>query len=197
MWAKRCKNVGIYQNRIVSQLKEIFGSDQVELEWSVVKGSRDAWTRDLYCPVIDIAVGPFNKKRDGYVDREKINRAYLNHKYFAEKLQNATGTKIDYKYLNANPRCLFAIEIENERDAKAMLGSIVNAAAVGKIGIMVAFNRKSHNSLIKLRKYLQFIKAVHKVQEDISKNVIIISKNKFAAILGQSRISDISNSAST
>lgn len=197
MWAKRCKNVGIYQNRIVSQLKEIFGSDQVELEWSVAKGSRDDWTRDLYCPIIDVAVGPFNIKRDVYVDREKIDRAYLKYKYFAEKLQNATGTKIEDEYLNTNPRCLFAIEIENEGDAKVRLGSIVNAAAVGKIGIMVAFTRESRNSLIKLRKYFRLIKAVQKIKEDISKNVIIISKNKFAAILEQSRISDISNSAST
>jgi hypothetical protein len=195
MWAKQCKNVEIYQNRIVSQLKGIFGKRRVKSEWSVAKGSRDAWTRDLYCPIIDIAVGPFNTKRNVYVDREKINRAYLKYKYFAEKLQNATGTKIDDECLNANPRCLFAIEIENETDAKAMLGSIVNAAAVGKIGIMVAFNRKSYSYLIKLRKYLRFIKDVHKVQEDISKNVIIISKNEFAAILERSRISDISNSA--
>lgn len=187
----------IYQKRIVSQLKEIFGSDQVKSGWSVASESRDAWTRDLYCPIIDVAVGPFNKKRDVNVDREKINRAYSRYKYFAEKLQNATGIKIDDEYLNRNPRCLFAIEIENKGSRKHRLGSIVNAAAVGKVGIVVAFTIESRNSLIKLRKYLRFIKAVQKIQEDISKNVIIISKNKFAAILEQSRISDISNSAPT
>lgn len=172
-----------FKEKIVTWLKEIFGRNQVKPEWDVAENSRDDLSRDLYCPRIDIAVGPFNIHRNVVRDREIINNAYLQHRYFIDKL-NAIGDRaISDEHLNKNPRCLLAIEVENRGSRKHRLGSIVNAAAIGKVGLLVAFTAESYNSLRKIREYLQFITDVRKVEEDISKNVIIISKDDFSRIL--------------
>jgi len=172
-----------YKREIASKLVRIFGANQVKLEWDVAKNSRDDFTRKLYCPRIDIAIGPFNIKRDVDRDRGEINAAYSRHRYFINKLNAASDIKISAEHLNENPRCLFAIEIENTGSRKSRLGSIANAAVIGKIGIIVAFTEKSNKSLKKIREYLRFATYARKTKENISKNVVIISKNDFLGVL--------------
>lgn len=48
------------QNEMFAQLKRLFGDDNVFKEWDVAKNSKDAYTRELYCPRVDFAVGRFN-----------------------------------------------------------------------------------------------------------------------------------------
>lgn len=180
------ESVKEYREKIVPQLSRLFGTNQVISEWDVAKDSRDALGRKLYCPRIDIAVGPFNTDKNvikNIKNREMINNAYLRYKNFICKLNSASDGKISPEHLNKNPRCFLAIEIENTGNRKHRLGSIVNAAAIGKVGIIVTFTKESNNSFRKIRKYLQFIRDVKKIEEDISKNVIMISKNDFSNVL--------------
>ena len=179
----RSRSVKEYQEEIVSKLRRMFGTNQVISEWNVAKDSRDALGRKLYCPRIDIAVGPFNIDGNVVRNREMIDNAYLRYENFICKLNSVSDGKISTEHLNKNPRCFLAIEIENTGTRKHRLGSIVNAAAIGKVGIIVTFTKESNNSFRKIRKYLQFIRNVKKIVEDISKNVIIISKNDFSNIL--------------
>ena len=172
-----------YQEKIVPQLKWMFGTNQVIPEWNVGKDSRDDLGRKLYCPRIDIAVGPFNIDGNWVRNREMIDNTYLRYENFICKLNSASDEKISTEHLNRNPRCFLAIEIENTGSRKHRLGSIVNVAAIGKVGIIVTFTNESNNSFRKIRKYLQFVKTVEKIEEDISKNVIIISKNDFSNVL--------------
>lgn len=183
MVSSRNDNVTEFKGEIASKLRELFGADQVIPEWDVAKDSRDAWNRDLYCPRIDIAVGPFNIDGNVVENREIINNAYARYTHIIDRLNAASDRKISEEHLNRNPRCLLAIEIENTGSRKHRLGSLVNAAAIGKVGIVIAFTNESYTSLGKIREYLQFILDARKVEGDISKNVIIISKNDFLNVL--------------
>lgn len=178
------ETVNGYKDRIIPLLEQIFGEKQVKKEWDVAKNARDAYTRELYCPKIDIAVRPFNINGKVEKNKEMIDSTYLRHKRFINKLSSVSGSKIRAEH-NRNPRCFLAIEIENKGDRKPRLGSIVNAAILGKAGIIVTFTKESDNSLRKIKKFLRFAKKVHKTEVDISKNVIIITKEDFFKALGE------------
>ena len=60
-----------YQDRVYLSLSRIFGERNVEKEWDAAKDSRDAFTRELYSPRLDIAVKPFNT--DGNIDCNNQN----------------------------------------------------------------------------------------------------------------------------
>jgi hypothetical protein len=174
-----------YIREILLPLKRLFGANQVIPEWDVTSGSLDDFTRQLYCPRIDIAVGPFNVNGNITRNREVIDDAYFQHEDLIKKLSAADKRKMLDEHLNKNPRCLLAIEVENRGSRKHRLGSIVNVAALGKVGIIIAFTNESYRSLEKLREYLRFISRVRKIERDISKNVIIISRDNFSRILDE------------
>jgi len=57
---KTSKEVEEYQELVCNSLQRIFGETNVKKEWNVAKDSRDDFTRELYYPRLDIAIGPFN-----------------------------------------------------------------------------------------------------------------------------------------
>ncbi len=63
---------------------------------------------------------------------------------------------------NRNSRCLIAIEIENTNSKKHMMGSIVNAASLGRIGIGVAYCDSAMRTFLGIVNYLNFLKRVEK-----------------------------------
>lgn len=89
--------------------------------------------------------------------------------------------------LNENPRCFLVIEKEKETKQKPVLGSIVNASALGKIGIMIADDsdndeRSQYRRLTKIRRYLRFTTIVKKTGK-VANNSIILPKEEFLNIL--------------
>lgn len=51
---------------------------------------------------------------------------------------------------NANARCLLAIEIETASTKKHNMGSIVNAAYLGRIGIAIGYSEKALKAFLRI-----------------------------------------------
>ena len=172
-----------YQVKVCGYLCNIFGQDNVRREWDVATDSQDAYTRKLYCPRLDIAVGPFNI--DGNVDEnnDRIKEAVDSNKDFIDNVLRLSGLSpgdVDsfLRQENKNPRCFLAIEIEKSGSRKHMVGNIVNASILGAFGIIIPFDDKALSAYRKIDAYLDFAAKVGKTKE-IFKNVLIINKEKF------------------
>jgi hypothetical protein len=169
-----------YQDKITKLLSKIFGESSVDKEWDVAKNSQDEFTRNLYCPRIDIAVGPFNKTRDVEINIEGINNAHKQFRSFIGGLNMISEVRL--KACNENPRCFIAIEIEKRGTRKHMLGDIINASSIGKIGIIVPWDDKARNAFERIKRYLDFIKTVKKTSYS-PKNLLIVRRNKLKQFL--------------
>ena len=66
----------INQDTIHNRLNEVFGQAHVHKEWDVAKDSQDNYTRKLYCPRIDFAVGPFNIDRNLDENNDRISQKF-------------------------------------------------------------------------------------------------------------------------
>ncbi len=151
-------------------LLDIF-SNEIIAEWPIVRGASDALSeRDLhYCPCIDYAIGPFNI--DGYVNHNQnvIQEEYDDYQHIFEPLQ-----QIDRRIVtNSNPRCFVAIELERSTGPKHRMGSIINAGAVGKIGIVIGLGDSAFRSLKRIREFLIRLKGIGKIEYSPD-NVIIV-----------------------
>lgn len=171
---------GKYQDKIAKLLSRILGQSNVKKEWDVAKNSQDAFNRDLYCPRIDIAVGPFNKTIDVENNIREIENVHRQFRPFIRGLQRISDRTL--QNYNENPRCFLAIEIEKMGTRKHMLGDIVNASSLGKIGIIVPFDDKAYKAFKRIRKYLDFIKTVKKTSYG-PKNLLIIPRTQLKTFL--------------
>lgn len=172
-----------YQNQVVGSLEKIFGETNVIKEWHVAKGSRDNFTRELYCPRLDVAVGPFNIRGWGEEDRRQIVR-HLNRRRQLIKAFWGVAENRDYGFehftrkRNVNPRCLLAIEIENSGSSKHMLGNIANVSILGSVGIVVPFTKEKLALCKRIRRYVDFAARVEKIKS-VFENVLIVNKDDF------------------
>ena len=196
---------------ILAALIHVFGVCNALPEWNVGLNSRD-YLRYLrqYCPRVDFAVKPLNTSDD---DDEisnanrRISDAYAFHEPLIDSLRSkdeelerelylseATDDErlrlerrlFEFK-LNENPRCFLVIEKEKETKQKHILGSIVNASALGLVGIIVADDgdndeRPRYRRLTKIRRYLRFTTIVKKTA-GVANNSIILPKEEFLNIL--------------
>lgn len=157
-------------------------SNQVKAEWQIVRDATDVLSeRDLhYCPCLDYAIGPFNI--DGYVDNNKIRiqEEYRNNQHIFERLQS-----IDRRIIqNDNPRCLVAIELERSTGPKHRMGSIINASAMGKVGVVIGLGPSAHRSLIRIREFLGILKGIGKIDYSPD-NVIITEFSQIEQVLSE------------
>ena len=83
---------------------------------------------------------------------------------------------------NSNARCLMAIEIENEVSRKHLVGSLINAADLGRIGIIVARTPEKLRAFFNLSKYLLFLRSAEKPTFDTN-NFLILNKEQFQTCL--------------
>lgn len=185
-----CKD---FQNRIYNQLLITLSENcEVKNEWVAFHGYRNH-----YSPRVDIAVGPFSViagdnqvgQYDSLILNDTINT--FIRRAFDFHIQNIGDEYLneieipDYHQLtnlNYNARCFLAIEIENNNSKKHILGSIVNAASLGRVGIGVAYNDRTLRTFIRLLNYLGFLKRVGKNTYNTT-NFLILTKDQMESIL--------------
>jgi len=160
-------SVAAYQSDLLKRFALHFGHDIVETEWRTFPGDSSH-----YAPRIDVAVGPFaygNIKLDA-----QFNMMADEHAGFIEALHaaNEVNRRVldpDFErpagrlgHFNANARCFIAVEIEHRVTRKHLLGGAINAAALGRIAIVVGWTPDKVRALAKLVKYFDFLESVHK-----------------------------------
>ena|SRR5947209_13114493 len=149
------------------------------VEWPADYKSQDSWKNNrIYTPRLDIAVGPFNTDANIDVNKQKIEQKYEENMSFISNLQARKSPPTSSAGPNSNPRCFLAVEIENTGTRKHRLGSILNAAALGKVGIVVGWNREVTKSLTRIDDYLTYLYTVGKLVTRPPRP-IIIDKSSF------------------
>ena len=169
--------------------------------WRAFAGYR----RSIYSPVLDIAVGPlaisglryeerynkmvhtFNQLIDRWVSTFKENwQTYVEDNNYW-RVPPDSCSPVGYEDFigyeaNRNARCFIAIEIENETTRKHLMGSIVNAGALGRVGILVAWKDEVLRAAIRMREYFDFLQQAQKRTFNMS-GVIVLSKDQFTNCL--------------
>lgn len=188
-------SVKAYQTYVKNSLHRIMNPYEAKEEWNVAKDSQDAFTRELYSPRLDVAVGPFNI--DGNIERnnKKIRRAANRHQSFIEQLiccseLESPSFDIFLRRRNKNPRCFLAIEIENSGSSKHMLGDIANVSIIGSIGIVIPFNEKKQSLCERIKRYVRFCSSVGKI-DNVFTNVLVISKEDFHRVIRENLKSSV------
>jgi hypothetical protein len=181
-----------YQSTILDLLSVKFQELEICDEWRAFKG-----LNYIYSPRVDIAVGPFSD-RSGYNKIQEYNQLILNVEInkFLKRIYDIHIENIGNDWLyeikipefnnvllkNQNARCLLAIEIENSSTKKHIMGSMINAASLGRIGIGIAYNASALRTFKRLLNYLAFLKRVEKNTYDTT-NFLIITKEQFLSVI--------------
>jgi hypothetical protein len=170
-----------YQEVIANSLRRIYA--EVKTEWASL-----ADEMNMYCPRVDIAVGPFATNQSFITEYDALmesSRGFINGiiDYHLENLDiHDDGDRArlfdELKSKNQNARCLMAIEIENKVSRKHLMGSAINAAALGRIGIAVAWTSEKLRAFVKLQEYLRFLDSVGKNTFDTT-NLLILNSTQF------------------
>ena len=184
---KRGREVRTYQEKVYSYLKRIFGENNAKKEWDVAKDSTDDFIRKLYCPRLDLAVGPFNIDRKVTYNNTEIEETIEYYRSFIEKMFNYSEQRNGNfdEFLNKrniNPRCFLAIEIENSGTSKYMLGNIANVSIIGSIGVVIPFNDRQLSNCKRIIEYVDFATEVKKIKA-IFENILVIDKEVFLKVL--------------
>ena len=179
-----------YQNHIYHLLQTKL--NEVEKEWIAFKGNE---YHNQYSPRVDIAVGPFSIEQERiweYNDLvEQGNIRFFLHRVYdfhVENIRNMCSNEITIPIFNEliiknqNARCFLAFEIENKTSRKHILGSIVNAASLGRVGVGIAYSEKVLITFIRILNYLGFLKPVEKNTYDTT-NFLIITKEQMLTLV--------------
>ncbi len=171
-----------YQAQLQEKLSAIFPALPVEIEWAAMTDERA-----LYSPRLDAAVGPFATQRIYIDEYDELVHEYeplLNSLFEAHRRNLREHDQPDDHFAfnrlctrNQNARCFLAIEIENAVSRKHLMGGAINAAALGRIGLAVAWNREKLRAFVRMRSYLLFLAEVGKNTFDPS-NLLLLSKEQ-------------------
>jgi hypothetical protein len=165
------------ENRIIVRLKKIlpkYDSDlRAQAPWRPFKGSGGS----IYQPAVDVAIGPFavgaldyERKYDELPKKiEPILSTWIRQ--FKRNWKRILGKRrpmdpniglsnindLTDVSSNRNARCFIAFEFENEDSRKHIMGSIVNAGALGRIGVIVAEQDSVLKATIRLGAYIDHL----------------------------------------
>ena len=162
----------------------------IKTEWISMKKSDG-----IYSPRVDLAIGPFavdgiySSQFDVLMNysKELIDNLIIHHIENTKDKFNFEHEEINFDLLerhNYNPRCFMAIEIENNVTRKHLMGSAINAASLGRLGIIIPWTEEKLRALVRMRDYLKFIYDRKRKKFDIT-NLLIIAKEQFKNVLNQ------------
>lgn len=171
-----------YQKLVAKKLQTLLKLP-VKREWRAMKEQRS-----LYCPRVDIAVGPFVYDGSCITDQhdcvvrqwEKPIKAMLAyHKQNMKSLQwDTCQTSFeDLCYKNKTARCFLAIEIENGVKPKYLIGDALNAIVLGRLGIVVAYTPDTLRAFGRIRKYLFYLSTATNFN---TTNLLILNREQLA-----------------
>ena len=156
-----------FQQALEAKLKSKFANNiPIITEWSAFKSFGI-----IYSPRIDIAIGPFainDRKEREYDDLFRSSGGFVGELFQVHINNMAQYSDESYSPLeeintfNRNARCFMAIEIEKSGSRKHMLGDIVNASALGRIGIIIAWDEFVMKAFFRQLKYFSFLQSVGK-----------------------------------
>jgi hypothetical protein len=154
-----------YQERVKERLEAIYPGEEVAVQWYPFLGEE----RNMYWPVVDIAVGPFakfEKRGPRYTEMMGQTRHFIQSLIDVHnrnvKALDGQATFDMLVHFNENARCLFCIEVEQSGSKKHCLGNLVNASALGRIGLLVAMQDSVLRTFVRQRAYLKFLADVEK-----------------------------------
>lgn len=182
--------VSYFQSLVADDLSKEFGRDAVIVEWATL---RDA--SGVYSPRLDIAVGPF--ATGTRLLANTYNAMHGQHRALVGRLWNAHVLNVGRSNLgpqrrenlltaNYNARCFMSIEIENRVSRKHLMGGALNAAALGRVAIVVGWDDLKLRALIKLRRYFMFLSDVNKPTFS-TLNLLILSPEQLSVSLNPRR----------
>jgi hypothetical protein len=147
-------------------------------------------------PDLDVSVGPFatrvGERREGEYDamakksRRFIERIIREHERNIEKWRllrsPAFKSFVGPGAINWNARCFIAVEIENTGSLKHLLGSTINAVALGRVGLLVGFREERVRRFLRCLQYLSSLRLVGKPNIGYQ-NGLVLSREQFVEIL--------------
>jgi predicted AlkP superfamily pyrophosphatase or phosphodiesterase len=175
-----------------------FPGEHITPEWSAFTGNRHS-----YSPRVDIAIGPYSTTPGDTLEGvynemmwQEKTRGFMRRLY-DDHVRNIHSLNIpinrfeidvpDFPLMvskNQNARCFLAIEIENTSTKKHIMGSLVNAASLGRVGLGIAYNESVKRTFVRILNYLAFLRRVEKNTYDTT-NFLIITKEQFWNILNE------------
>ena len=131
----------VTMEQIEASLKSRFGEGNIISQWHIETNSSDSFDPiEMYHPRPDFIVKPVNVDTNITQNNEQIDNVYIEHTTILNYLKMDQNINFEF---NTNPRCFIAIECEDQNiSPKYLIGSIINASALGKVGIVVAMNEE-------------------------------------------------------
>ncbi|WP_029909975.1 hypothetical protein [Pelobacter seleniigenes] len=172
-----------YQHEIANRLRVVYPNTPIETEWRTMTG-----VANVYSPRLDAAVGPFAVNQRYIEDYNQmvheswdflellLNFHNMNMQMFGN--HNAQINLHDVAFFNENSRCFLAIEIENNVSRKHLMGGAINASALGRIGLAVAWTDEKLRAFVKLNHYLSFLTRVEKNTFN-TRNLLVLHQDQF------------------
>lgn len=172
-----------YQAELQLNLISLFPNQEIRSEWAAFTG-----LKYQYSPRVDLAIGPFNispganliDTYNSLVQESQFNNFLTTaFQYHVVNLDLSLYDEILHPnfeqliFKNQNSRCLIAIEIENLNSKKHIMGSIVNASSLGRVGIGIACNLTTLNTFCRILNYLSFLKRVDKNTYDVTNFIVL------------------------
>ena len=176
-------HVALSSDPLFNLLRTTFGEDQVRRQFDIGSRKNDAFDKgQLYSPRLDYAVGPYNLDRNKEENVGRINSAFRDFQPMIQQLvEEGNGNFAAISHYNSNPRMFIAIEMEDKTSRKHRLGGIINASALGKVGILVGANAEVYWSVFKIMSYLEYLRTYKSVI--LAPNVIAINRSRFVRVL--------------
>jgi hypothetical protein len=182
-------DVKLFQEEIKLTLSTIYPAPiEIETEWKSIRN-----VRGLYVPRVDVAVGPFSEFYHGICEEHydhliKTSSSFIEflmechrQNVNAYRLRNEEARFTDFNQLknfNRNAQCFMAIEIENEGSRKHLLGSAVNASALGRIAVVIGWTTSKIKAFVRLLSYWEYLTSAGKNSFSTG-NILILSPEQF------------------
>lgn len=183
-------------------------SATVRIRNSLKYGSEEGYRS--YSPIIDISVGPFSEVRgvslwgeydnlvrfsshviDDMLEQFKSNYQEFGEGYFRIEERTLPDSYREFltadenqtvESLNWNARCFMAIEIEDSRNPKHLLGDMINVSVSARVGIVIGCNQDSLAAFLRQLDYLAYTVKAKKVRFS-SKNIIVLKPEQLKTVL--------------